>query len=273
MAEEKKALTKKDLNRTWIAWMQTCACGYNYAKMMGSGFASAMRIPLSKLYKTNEERGKEMEKHLTFFNTEPHLGSMIVGTVVAMEEDKANGADISDDDITKIKSSLMGPFAGIGDSLIQGAFIPIFLSIGVNLGLEGNVLGPILFIVIGCGACLWLSHYSFFQGYKLGKQAIAKIMTSGIFQQIMAGAGIVGCTVIGALAATTVTTKLSIQFNVGESVINLQTDMLDAIFLGIIPLTVMALVMKAFNKGQKPNTVLFVTMGISFALGALGIIG
>lgn len=272
MASTNYTMTDADLNLCWLSWMQHCACGYNYAKMMGSGVAHMMRIPISKFYDTKEEQGREIEKHLQFFNTEPHIGSMIMGTVIAMEEDRAKGEDIKPEDITRIKSSLMGPFAGIGDSMIQGAFVPIFLSIGVNLGLQGNVLGPILFAVVCCGACLLASRYLFFQGYKLGKDAIMKVMSNGVFQQIMAGAGIVGCTIIGAMAAGTVTTKLAFEFKVGESLINIQTQMLDAIFLGIVPLCVIALVMRALNKGTKMTTVLFATMAISFVLGALGII-
>jgi len=241
--------------------------------MMGSGVAHVMRIPISKFYDTKEEQGREMEKHLSFFNTEPHIGSLIIGTVIAMEEDRARGEEISPEDIIKIKSSLMGPFAGIGDSLIQGAFVPIFLSIGVSMGLQGNILGPILFALVCCGVCLLGSHYFFFQGYKLGKEAIAKIIGNGFFQQIMAGAGIVGCTVMGALAAGTVTTKLAFDITVGESVINVQTALFDAVFLGIIPLAVIAIVMKLLNKGSKPATVLFGTLIVSFILGALGIIG
>ncbi len=273
MSTTNYTMKRSDLNRCWLSWMQHCACGYNYAKMMGSGVAHVMRIPLSKFYDTKEEQGREMEKHLTFFNTEPHIGSMIIGTVIAMEEDRSHGEPIEAEDITKIKSSLMGPFAGIGDSLIQGAFVPIFLSIGVSMGLQGNLLGPILFALVCCGVCLAGSHYLFFQGYKLGKEAITKIMSSGIFQQIMAGAGIVGCTVMGALAATTVTTGLVFEITAGESVINVQSTLLDAVFLGIIPLVIIALIMKAFNKGKKPTAVLFVTLIISFVLGALGIIG
>lgn len=273
MSKTNYTMKKSDLNRCWLSWLQHCACGYNYAKMMGSGVAHVMRIPISKFYDTKEEQGKEMEKHLTFFNTEPHIGSLIIGTVIAMEEDRAKNGLIKPDDITKIKSSLMGPFAGIGDSLIQGAFVPIFLSIGVTMGLQGNVLGPILFAVVCCGACLLASHYLFFQGYKLGKEAIAKIMSNGIFQQIMAGAGIVGCTVMGALAAGTVTTKFVFEFTIGESIINVQTALFDAIFLGIVPLVIIAMVMKAFNKGMKPTTILFTTLIISFVLGAVGIIG
>lgn len=276
MSENK--FSKKELNRFWLSWMQHCACGYNYARMMGSGVAHVMRLPIQKLYKDDiEKQGEEMKKHLSFFNTEPHIGSLIIGTAIAMEEERAVKGSIEADDIEKVKTSLMGPFAGIGDSLIQGAIVPIFLSIGIGLALQGNVLGPVLFAVVVCGFCLWLSHWALFKGYYLGKEAILKLMSNGIMQKTMAGAGIVGCTVMGALAASTVAVKSALEFTLysadGSSVLlNLQADFLDKIFLGMLPLAVIALVMKAFHKGFKPTNILFTTLIISFALGALGII-
>lgn len=278
MASTNYKITKSDLNRCWLSWMQHCACGYNYVKMMGSGVAHVMRIPISKLYSTKEEQGSEIEKHLEFFNTEPHVGSVIIGAVIAMEEERANEKKITPEDIMKIKSSLMGPLAGIGDSLIQGAIVPIFLSIGIGLALQGNSLGPILFAVICSGGFLLLSRFSFFSGYKLGKESILKLMSTGVFQQIMAGAGIVGCTVMGALAALTIGTKFILEIPMfsgqGETIMfNLQESFFDPILLGIVPLVVIFIVIRALNKGVKPNTVLLGTLLISFLLGALGIIG
>jgi len=46
---------------------------------------------------------------LVFFNTEPNFGNVIHGTVIAMEEQRANGAAIDDDAINSVKSGLMGP--------------------------------------------------------------------------------------------------------------------------------------------------------------------
>lgn len=228
MSENK--FSKKELNRFWLSWMQHCACGYNYARMMGSGVAHVMSLPIQKLYQGDKEKqGEEMKKHLSFFNTEPHIGSLIIGTTIAMEEERAAEGTIEAEDIEKVKTSLMGPFAGIGDSLIQGALVPIFLSIGIGLALQGNILGPVLFAVAVCGFCLWLSHWALFKGYYLGKEAILKLMSNGTMQKVMAGAGIVGCTVMGALAASTVAVKSALSFTLysgdGSPVmLNLQAD-------------------------------------------------
>ena len=68
-----------------------------------------------------------------------------------MEEEKANGADVPDDLISSTKSALMGPLAGIGDSLVTGTYIPILLSIALGIcGTTGSIAGPIFY------AATWL---------------------------------------------------------------------------------------------------------------------
>ena len=46
-----------------------------------------------------------------------------------LEEAKANGEPIDGETINGIRAGLMGPLAGIGDSLIVGTLIPILLGI------------------------------------------------------------------------------------------------------------------------------------------------
>ena len=43
-----------------------------------------------------------------------------------------------------IKTSLMGPFAGIGDSFFQGTIRIITFGIGLSFAQQGSILGPIL---------------------------------------------------------------------------------------------------------------------------------
>ena len=96
---------------------------------------------IEKLYGDDPEEYKAaLERHMEFYNTEPHFGGVINGMVIAMEEQRANGAEISDEAINGIKTGLMGPFAGIGDTLWQGTLTPILLSIGISLSAGGSLL-------------------------------------------------------------------------------------------------------------------------------------
>mgnify|MGYP000379161407 CR=1 FL=1 len=58
--------------------------------------------------------------------------------IIALEEERAAGADLSDEAINGVKSGLMGPLAGVGDSLIQGLVTPLLLSLGIGLAQQGE---------------------------------------------------------------------------------------------------------------------------------------
>ena len=131
--DKKNLLTSKEVNRAWLLWLFNNQACYNYERMMGIGFLHAMTPAFRKLYKDNKDlRIEAMQRHTSFFNCEPCLGSSIVGLVLAMEEQKALGAELDNDAITSIKTGLMGPLSGIGDTLIQGVILPLLIAFAVD---------------------------------------------------------------------------------------------------------------------------------------------
>ncbi len=82
-----------------------------------------------------------------FYNTEPQTGQIINGIVASLEEKIALGGDVSEEMPINIKATLMGPLAGLGDSIIQGIIVPILLSIAMGLANGGNMLEPIFYIL------------------------------------------------------------------------------------------------------------------------------
>ena len=74
-----------------------------------------------------------MQRHMSFYNTEPHFGGIINGMVLAMEEERANGADIDDDAINNIKTGLMGTNGWNWRYLWQGTLQPIALAVGISI--------------------------------------------------------------------------------------------------------------------------------------------
>ena len=66
-----------------------------------------------------------------------------------MEEEYAEKPDTFDPKmITSVKTALMGPLSGVGDSLFQGTVRIIAMSIGISLAQQGSILGPILAMLI-----------------------------------------------------------------------------------------------------------------------------
>ena len=111
-------LEKNDLTKSWLLWVTFGQQCYNFEIMQGLGFAHAMCPIIRRLYPDDVEKRKEaLERHMNYYNTENNWGASIAGIVASMEEEKANGAAISDSSINSIKAALMGPLAGIGDTV------------------------------------------------------------------------------------------------------------------------------------------------------------
>ena len=88
-----------------------------------------------------------MNTYTAFFNTEPQVGSIIVGVTAGLEEARANGNEgVDAETINGLRAGLMGPIAGIGDSLLVGTLIPILLGIALGLSTGGSIIGPLFYI-------------------------------------------------------------------------------------------------------------------------------
>jgi len=272
MGENK--LTKKDVEHSYWLWQFFSHANYNYERMQGTAFAMCMAPIIQKLYPNNKEEVKKgLKRHLVFFNTDPNLGSVIHGATIAMEEQRANGADISDDTINAFKTGLMGPMAGIGDSIIQGVVIPIIVALGISLSIAGNVFGSVL-VLVGLPIILMLiAHSSWMYGYKLGSTAITSILSGGKMKKYIGAASILGCMVMGGLISNYVSFTMPVQFNIGQVPFNLQTDLFDAIMPNILPLTLTLIIYKLSTKQVKAWKILVGVAVIGLVFGALGIFG
>ena len=99
-----------------------------------------------------------------------------------MEEERANGAPITDEAINGVKTGLMGPFAGIGDTLWQGTLTPILLAFGISLGSQGNLLGPVIYTLLMFGIMFPVAYICWMKGYSLGKEGIERFSAETSFR-------------------------------------------------------------------------------------------
>jgi mannose/fructose/sorbose-specific phosphotransferase system IID component len=239
--EGKVSLTRGDVQRSFWLWTFFSHANYNYERLQGTAFAQAMTPIIRKLYKDPEEIKAALKRHLIFFNTEPNVGGIIHGAVIAMEEERANGAPIDDDAINSVKTGLMGPLAGIGDSISQGTITPILLSIGISLAASGNVLGPVLYFVLEVGIMLSLAYFMWMQGYDRGRTGVAEMLRGGTLDRFLTGAGVLGNLVMGALAYQFVhfylTWTIGIDAGGGNTTrFDLNADFFAKIMPGLLPL-------------------------------------
>ena len=204
---DKIQLTKKD--RLAVAWRSTFVQGsWNYERMQNGGFAYAMIPALKKLYKTKEDRADALKRHLEFFNTHPYIASPILGVTLALEEERANGAEIDDAAVQGVKVGMMGPLAGIGDPVFWFTVRPILGALGASLAMDGNIMGPIIFFLawnIIRWAFMWYTQEF---GYKAGSK-ITEDLSGGLLQKITRGASIMGMFVLGSLVQRWVNIKFT----------------------------------------------------------------
>lgn len=263
MAEK---LNKRDLFNYYFRWLGWSHQAYNYERLEAMGLTWALIPLIKKLYDNKEDQIEALKRHMVFFNTEPfHIGIAIPGIVAALEEQKAAGAEISDDDINAVKIGLMGPLAGIGDSWFQGLVFPILWSLSAGMAIEGSFLGPVLWVIIWYAQMIGIGWNVFMMGYRQGKSAVANILGSARFKNAMNAMAIVGLMVVGALGAQSVTAALNISFTVGQTPVDIQS-FLNSIVPGLIPLAAIWGVYELIRRKVNP---LIVVLSI-FVVGIVG---
>ena len=108
-------VTKKDLKKTADRYNFMACNIFNYESQMGPAVAWAMAPVLRKIYKKDEEYKEALNNHFNYFNSTTVMSSMILGATLAIEE--KDGIEAKET-VQSLKTSLMGPFAGVGDTLV-----------------------------------------------------------------------------------------------------------------------------------------------------------
>ena len=204
---EKIKLSKKD--RMSVAWRHQFLQGsWNYERMQNGGWCYSIIPAIKKLYTNEEDRIAALKRHMEFYNTHPYVSAPVMGVTLALEEERANGAEVNDQSIQGVKIGMMGPLAGIGDPVFWFTLRPILGALGASLALSGNIVVPLLFFfawnIIRMGFLWYTQEF----GYKVGS-SIVKDLSGGILRKITQGASIIGMFIIGSLVQRWVSIKFT----------------------------------------------------------------
>ncbi|MDF7639646.1 PTS system mannose/fructose/sorbose family transporter subunit IID [Lactobacillus sp. ESL0791] len=271
MENTETKLTKKDLRKTFFRYYTFCELGSNYERMQAVPFAASISYCLEKLYKTKKDRLDAMHRQLQFFNTEGTFGSMIMGATVSMEEQKANGMPIPSETITGLKTGLMGPVAGIGDTLIWGTFKTIIGSLAVTLALQGNYLSSLIEMLFPIVTYV-IAYNLFFSGYNLGTKSIKDIMKGGLLNQLIDASSAMGLFMMGALSSSYVTFKLITKIKMPHSDPIVLQKVLDDIVPGLLPLLTIFAIYFYLKKKQNYIAVVLAVLVLSLIGAYFGIL-
>ena len=268
--DDLRRITKGDIVKTSLRsyFLQN---GFNYGNYQGLGYANMLYPTLRKMYKDDDDALQAaLKDNIEFFNSNIHFTPFITSLHLVMLQNKTPGAEIRN-----IKMALMGPLAGIGDSLSQFCLAPLFGTIGASLAADGLMLGPLFFWLGMNITLLIIKLLTGNLGYKLGTSVISTL--SEKMAQISNVASMIGVAVISGLAVNFVKINCALQYvstmPTGEqSVVSIQS-MMDAIAPKLLPVLYTALMFYLIKKKKWTTYKLVIlTIIVGVLLSVLGIL-
>ena len=262
--KEDKKLTKKDIQKVYFRNLFALQFGWNYEKMQGLGYAYIIMPVLKKLYGDDKDKMKRaLKSQLSYFNTTPAMSHLIIGADMAMEEEL--GIE-SEETVMGVKTGLMGPFAGVGDTIFIAIYRAIVFSISAYIAMQGNPIGLIV-PLLSCLVVLWIRYKFTWIGYNSGRKLATSFADK--LGPVTEAASILGLTVVGALIPSVINYKTDITFKAGEVTFALQ-DMLDKILPCALPLGIVMLSYWLLGKKKVNSTrLIFILILLGMVLGNL----
>lgn len=261
-------VTKHDMFQASYRWLLASQVCWNYERMMSTGYLFAMLPFLKKRYGQDPEQLKSaMREHIQFFNTNPAMGHLILGADMAIEEKEGLKAKEA---VAGIKTGLMGPFAGVGDTIV-GVLIPTVCgSIAAYMGLQGNPMGCLIWICVNLVVmAIRFSLIPF--GYRQGAKLVGEL--SGKLNAVTNAATVLGIMVVGALVPTVIKANVPFVFQSGDVTVKAQ-DVLNQIMPALVPACLVALVYWLLGKkGMNSTRAILLVLVVSVLLYNLGILG
>ena len=276
MTRTNKKLTDNILNK--VIWRHNLALQWcwNYERMQAAGYAYAMVPVIKELYEGEATQCRELERHMQFYNTHPGASALIIGADCALEENYQGEMGDS------LKVALMGPLAGIGDTIQAVLITPTFSIIAASLAADGNFLS--VFVLTLPLLILWLIRFPLFKyGYKQGVNVISDVGNMNALDKLQIAASVLGITVVGGFVPSILsglrindnflaTELLDTQGNVISTTAGKIQAGLDAMLPYLIPICLTGLCywLIKVRKVTPLKTILIVCI-IAFVCGAFGV--
>lgn len=268
---------KKSIVRIFFRNMWLLFCN-SYTKLEGTTFGWIMMPFLEDIYgKDTDEFYASMKRHSNFFNTTPAMNPFILSIVVSMEYERKAALDagkpFDDNSIEAMKVALMGPLAGIGDSIMVGLLRILVTGIALGFSQQGLWLGPVIYAVLYNAVNLLIQWTMANMGMKLGSGYVAEALESGMISSFTRGLTILGMMMVGAMAASFVGFSTTLVLDMGNGVSFDLQGTLDSIMPRLLPLGLTLGCFAYLRKHNRPMLVMLVIFVAAIALTALGVCG
>lgn len=143
---------------------------WNFERLQSLGVLYALGPALRRLYR-GEELAMAYRRHMEYFNTHPFLAAPILGTLLSLEEKKAQGEE-GCLGVKEFRGMVMAPYAAMGDALFWGAIRPLAAGVSLFLAARGLLWAPLVFLALFNAPHLWFRIVGLLQGYRLGIRVV-----------------------------------------------------------------------------------------------------
>ena len=252
MENTERKLTRSDLMKSFWRTVLAFQFGWNYERMQSVGYAFSIMPILKRLHPDPEDFKEAFITNLNFFNTNPVVGAPLLAHA-ALEE-----AGASYDSTEGLKVGLMGPLAGVGDTVVWALYNSIIFTLGGSMALNGNAFGPIFVMLMVFFPYMAVRYWQYFWAYKQGTNLMASLGSGGI-ARITELATIVGLIVVGGFAPSIVRLATPLELSKtavveGQevaTVVNVQAQ-LDSILPFMLPVLITGISYALLKRGWKP---------------------
>lgn len=161
---------KLDLFRVFLRLLYIQAL-LNRRGMQNLGLASALSQVSGKLAGAEGDNSLLL-RHMDYFNSNPNFVPLIVGGLIRLEEQRADGKPISDHDIEYFKKALASPFGAMGDLLFVGNLRPLALTLACIFAIYRFPIGLLAVFLLYNLAVISCRFWGLYFGYAKGWELV-----------------------------------------------------------------------------------------------------
>lgn len=266
MSDSVSGISQRDKKVLRNIFLRSCTLelSFNYEKMQALGFCYSL-IPALDTYHGNSrtQLSEALVRNMSLFNITPAMSPFVLGVTASLEKEISKKPDIKSTIVNNIKSSLMAPLSGIGDSFFWGTFRIIAAGIGISMAQQGSVMGMLMFLLLFNIPNFIVRWFGLNLGFKLGTKFIDQMASGNVMDRLNKVFGIVGLMCVGGMTATMVQLNIITEIKAAGTVVNIQ-NILNQIIPNILPLGATLLCYKLIQKGYSVNKILvgIITMSI-----------
>lgn len=163
-----------------IAWRVYWHCltlqaSWNEQRLQNLGLLAALASWLRRLPLTPAQRRSVCRRYFGYFNTNPYLAGYIIGGLLHLEQGRAQGQEISEREVGRLRDTLAGVCGALGDQIFWLGLRPAIMLTACFLAVFARWELIIAHIGAFTAAQLWWRWRSLAAGYALGMQVVEVI--------------------------------------------------------------------------------------------------